>query len=373
MTLLRILSTVLIISSISMLATSHSRGDISDETEWDTEVFLELLYRDSTFGGGGLSTFLPENYISPAKFSSLSYEELLEIYLQHSAFQIMNNSVAFDNIREYFEIVDIDDSTDTVPEIIEKAVFGNFDVQDIDKVTGVNIKRNASIVCAIFYLDGFYNKLQSDGSLVISPAPKSFNLCHDVPFRDQRTVASGTAFAISDSTVCSAYHYNYTADKVVFVFNYTLKDDAQSVIPANRVFEASRIMKSSPEQQDDFAIYLLKKKLPAQWSPIAVPSGVIAANEPIYMIGHPFGWPMKISDNSFVKAIRGSRVLTDLDKFHFNSGSPVFCAKTHSLVGMLLRGGTKDFIDNGRGCRSAHIENYDSLRASVFIRITSIE
>ena len=75
--------------------------------------------------------------------------------------------------------------------------------------------------------------------------------------------------------------------------------------------------------------------------------------QPVYTLGHPCGLPLKLADGASVLALEGGMFRSDLDTFTGNSGSPVFDAATHALVGLVVEG-QKDQGDfepvPARGC-----------------------
>ena len=96
----------------------------------------------------------------------------------------------------------------------------------------------------------------------------------------------------------------------------------------------------------DCAIVPLKiqagRKIPPTIRRLPLQSAV-ARNDKLYVIGHPNGLPLKIADHAVVNSdVAESTFQATLDTFHGNSGSPVFNATTHHVVG-ILTGGAPDF------------------------------
>lgn len=77
-------------------------------------------------------------------------------------------------------------------------------------------------------------------------------------------------------------------------------------------------------------------------------------------IGHPYGIPQKIALGGKMKGVStAGSLLTDLDTYLGNSGSPVFDSKTLKMVGILI-GGAQDFTkDPVRGCYSSRRTTFD--------------
>lgn len=67
-----------------------------------------------------------------------------------------------------------------------------------------------------------------------------------------------------------------------------------------------------------------------------------------YTLGYPLGLPLKLADGGRVLGVEGATMRVDLDTFTGNSGSPVFDADSHALIGLVSEGqpGYSDFAPN---------------------------
>jgi V8-like Glu-specific endopeptidase len=65
--------------------------------------------------------------------------------------------------------------------------------------------------------------------------------------------------------------------------------------------------------------------------------------QPVYVMGHPCGLPLKYAPGATIKETNPNYFRADLDVYGSNSGSPVFCAETHELIGIVSRGKVTDF------------------------------
>ncbi|MCP4151268.1 MAG: trypsin-like peptidase domain-containing protein, partial [bacterium] len=70
--------------------------------------------------------------------------------------------------------------------------------------------------------------------------------------------------------------------------------------------------------------------------------------EPVYVIGHPVGLPLKYSPGAKVSDTRAAYFSADLDIYSCNSGSPVFNSTDHTVVGIVVRGDSQDFRWTGK-------------------------
>lgn len=80
-------------------------------------------------------------------------------------------------------------------------------------------------------------------------------------------------------------------------------------------------------------------------------SGDIAVKDTVYSIGHGLGLPLKLVHNGHVsRTPKGFPYFEcTLGLLGGNSGSPVFCANTHQLVGIYIRGTRKFVYDEKKG------------------------
>ena len=100
----------------------------------------------------------------------------------------------------------------------------------------------------------------------------------------------------------------------------------------------------------DFAVIQLDRKVEGR-KPLPINrGGKVAAGDPLFVIGHPVGLPVKVAGNATVRTTEPKYFfLADLDTFGGNSGSAVFNAKTKLIEGILVRG-DRDFEPGPAGC-----------------------
>ena len=64
--------------------------------------------------------------------------------------------------------------------------------------------------------------------------------------------------------------------------------------------------------------------------------GMARVGMAVYTLGYPCGLPLKLADGATVLSIGSGDFRADLDTFDGNSGSPVFDAQTHTLLGIIV-------------------------------------
>lgn len=174
------------------------------------------------------------------------------------------------------------------------------------------------------------------------------NVCEG-PYLAQPTPGYCTAFLVSASAVATAKHCVTTANLatnpyVVFGFWASQYGNARRRFMAWHVYEidATNIRRCAA----DCAVVPLKlsagAKMPVVLKPLPLQTSVTKTDR-LYVVGHPNGLPMKIAAEAQINSDIGATSFhATLDTCHGNSGSPVFSASSHRVVG-ILTGGEPDF------------------------------
>jgi hypothetical protein len=213
-------------------------------------------------------------------------------------------------------------------------LFGEIDIAFLPTIKNPSIISNAQAVCAMFDVSQGNIVQLDDGSCMIINHPIDPPLCDTSPFKGYSRQAAGTAFAINDSVVLTTAHYTNMLTNMIFIFDYVelASDNDTVLIPSRRVFRFDSLMASDTDV--DFMLLKVNKKIPSAWQVKKVNVNYeYGDNVPIYMLGHPMGWPLMLTDNASIMGLTPSVILSDLDKLEKNSGSPVFCASSHALIG----------------------------------------
>lgn len=198
---------------------------------------------------------------------------------------------------------------------------------------------------------------------------KPIDLCDSVRFKHQGTVQGRTGFLIKDGLIVTARHgfkpHTQTSPKgiyqlfdvseKVFVLGYrhTEPGSTKILISKDSVFKClSAIGPENPKNDEtDWCVIKItptkvSKSLLGKVSKFYIPpeghNGKLEilyklrkGSFPIYTLGHPFGLPLKFTNDGFYLGMTNTEIhRNDLDLFPGNSGSPVFDAKTNYLVGI---------------------------------------
>lgn len=129
-----------------------------------------------------------------------------------------------------------------------------------------------------------------------------------------------------------------------WVFDYENTTDvkqASQKVSTKNVYHCKRILYALQQETApfaDFAVIQLDRPVMDRL-PLKMSSKQVLPSSEVFMIGHPFGTPKKISDHGQVvrNDLNHSSLITTLDAFEGNSGSPVF-NEQNEIVGILVGG-----------------------------------
>ncbi|UTW61880.1 trypsin-like serine protease [bacterium SCSIO 12741] len=187
-------------------------------------------------------------------------------------------------------------------------------------------------------------------------------ICRQERFADQPSFKCATGVLIGKRTILTAGHLFYNNGKRLkdkdilndyrFVFNYRHTNENRSLHTeaktryhkAEEVFWAKEVRLIRYNFTQDFALIELYKDVP--WYDLKTINRHAPAaqkGQPLYMLGHGLGLPMKYSDEAKVQRMLTKDLYeSNLDAFQGDSGAPVFSARNFHLTGILV-GGQRDF------------------------------
>ncbi len=209
-------------------------------------------------------------------------------------------------------------------------------------------------------------------------------------FADEPTPGFGTAFLVAPDVLLTAAHCvcKQKTDqldlqrigKTLVVFGFTNREGKRPKMkfkPQNVASVAAVIAHkyTTGLHGQDWALLRLQEPVAGR-DPLPINFNWKAAvRNPIFMVGHPIGLPMKYTGNAQVQRTSGRHeVLTDLDAFGGNSGSPIF-DQQHQVVGILVRGADDfavdpDYQGTGQQRLVAHVT--DNPESETIVRVASL-
>ena len=170
------------------------------------------------------------------------------------------------------------------------------------------------------------------------------------------------------------------------------------IIQKSSVYSCASIVKTSEistsRKFEDYAIIKLDRPVTGVKPLRFRKKGKVRSGAKLYVIGHPDGIPMKVTDGAKVRSFiklnlsmpedfffekhdfydnRSDVFVANLDMFAGNSGSPVFNARTGLVEGILVEGEDDYKFDANLGCmRPNQINNKKFHAGEIVQRITKL-
>lgn len=193
-------------------------------------------------------------------------------------------------------------------------------------------------------------------------------MCPDERFSDQSSVAYAcTGYLIAPDLLVTAGHCSTHENTSIrhesklycesysWVFDYyesaqPMRSKEDSAYKCKKILFA---VQSSDSSRKDFALIQLDRPVTSR-QPLKIAKSTPALKESIYMLGHPMGLPMKLTDNAVVTHLNtfdSHSILTNLDAQSGNSGSPVLNSN-NEVIGTLVGGlpNVVTFKNKIKGC-----------------------
>ncbi len=283
--------------------------------------------------------------------------------------------------------------------INKQTIYGEDNRRDLYLVNDAVIQRNASCVAAIVNVlpsedvislangDLWINNskgilegdpqfeissairydLDNDVTAVLRPWNQARKLAESEPFYHQFvfTLGSSTGFLVAPDVIATAAHCLYDAAKDTREENFTHKrvifgfqmrnDDPTSALQNWQVYRIRRVFarKFYDEFGTDWAIAQLDRPVSRQWVAPIRHQGKVSDYQPIHVIGHPSGLPLKYADGASVQQNTNPLFFfANTDTYQGNSGSPIFNSHTHVVEGILSVGDTDFDEESGQSNRN---------------------
>jgi len=224
-------------------------------------------------------------------------------------------------------------------------------------ITDERVKRNANCVAAIVFEKNLLDEKNGYSTLKVKNYGTSFNLYGGEAFREQ-PVAAGrvcTGFLVKKDVIATAGHCacEKTVTDLRIVFGYQMLDPYTAVnqVPNENIYKGVKIIHKVLNREvnkSDWALMQLDREVEGREA-VTLSKDEIANEQPVYVMGYPSGLPLKYAPGAKVRGFDDSFFIADLDTYMGSSGSPVFNADTHELIGIVVQGDLRDFRWMGTG------------------------
>jgi V8-like Glu-specific endopeptidase len=226
-------------------------------------------------------------------------------------------------------------------------------------------------------------EMNEAGDVKLLTEPLSRFMCHDEKFaQDPSLDYSCTGFLVAPDLIATAGHCMVnTGEKrnetetsckaYVWLFDYQT-DVAGKFDPnkfkSEQIYRCKQVVYAVKDEHAPFRDYALVQldRPVVDRVPLPLMSRRMFIGQPLAMIGHPFGAPLKVSTNANVLFNNEKResFITNLDAVDGNSGSPVFGSE--GVVGLLV-GGTpsQSLVRDDSGCMRVNHCTNDGLQCDL--------
>lgn len=246
---------------------------------------------------------------------------------------------------------------------VNATIFGKDDRIDIAQVKDDAIQRLSKSIPALILKTNLISIDENEYSIKGRDFVDSFNFCKDEKFvKTQKIVANCSAFLIGDDLVGTAAHcispemnmgiYDYA---IVFDYKADSNGNAPKTILKENVYFIDKIVRDEFEwvTYKDYAVMKLTKAV-VDRKPLVMSHGSrVEVGTPLFILGFPLGLPMKYQAQGKVNSVNDTpnSFRHHLDTYSVNSGSALFNAQTHEIVGIHVRGtGLNYYEDEKNKC-----------------------
>jgi hypothetical protein len=237
------------------------------------------------------------------------------------------------------------------------SVYGVDDRRDIFAINDKDVLKAADGVVAVF--DALLVTPNGDGTSRIFTATygEANNLCPGEPFINQPATICATGFLVAPNMILTAGHVVNPSNLPgkLFVFGFKLRGATSPQvfdIPDHQIYRGKEVIGwNDDDAGDDFALIVLERVV-KDHAPLPIRrEGQVAQDQPVYVLGHPKGLPLKFADGAQVtRNTDECFFVANLDTYTGNSGSPIL-SSAHIVEGILVRG-ERDFVPVGNCWRS---------------------
>jgi len=185
---------------------------------------------------------------------------------------------------------------------------------------------------------------------------QAYGLCSGSKFIDQPILAHCSGSLVAEDVILTAGHcvesdFDCTNFDWVFGYEMNQKTGNPKKFEKKNIYHCKDVIAQSSLNGFDYALIKLDRKVMDR-NPLkmATPQYRSQVGEPLLMLGFPSGLPLKITESASVLKLEDHLLVTNLDAFHVNSGSPVLNQKTGKIIGILVSGRPDYIQDPKQNC-----------------------
>ncbi|XGC79793.1 serine protease [Bdellovibrio bacteriovorus] len=264
------------------------------------------------------------------------------------------------------------------PQVDERVIYGEDNRKDLYEITNTLQRKLADSTVALIKSARITERANT--SLITAKTFKeNYNLCSSEPFGEQENAGFCSGVLVAKDIVATAGHcvrslYDCQTSKFVFGYAVKTKNRQPREISNSEIYSCKEIIYSEIlDTGSDFALIRLDREVPNHAPVVMRRSGDIQTGDPLLVIGHPMGLPMKIAAGARVRTNSPTDFfVANLDTYGGNSGSAVFNAVTGVMEGLLVRG-ESDFVERGEclvsnRCKDSECRGEDVTRVLRILR-----
>lgn len=274
-----------------------------------------------------------------------------------------------------------------------KVIYGEDDRFEVEDYPDAAFRDLSESVAGMVRSTSLINDPSQPGRVIFPrrTAENFLNLCPDERFAKQITLPLCSGFLVGEDLLVTAGHCVENlgdCGRYKWVFDY--KADTRS-LAVEDVYSCKEILDVQVHDSKfkllDYALIKLDRTVDNRAPLKYRQKSKAKINQPLVVIGHPMGLPMKISDGAQVSRMNLDEIkkplssllkkryyfLANLDAYGGNSGSPVFNQETREVEGILVEGAEDFVLDEARGCLvSNRLSNKRWITQEKVFRITKI-
>jgi len=240
---------------------------------------------------------------------------------------------------------------------IRKVIYGADNRQEVRDFANPAFRAKAKAVAGMVQASSLTRSSQNTILFDLeNTLERSMRVCANERFAEQTTLPVCSGFLVAPDILVTAGHCitgPKSCSDFAWVFDYV--EGTEEINPAN-VYRCKEIIGQRQTlgifAKKDYAVIRLDRRSERQ--PLAYrKKGSIDKGEPVLVIGHPSGLPMKVADGAEVRVTTLNTFRADLDTYGGNSGSPVFNENTGLVEGILVSGAQDYVVDRSGTCMTS--------------------